>query len=137
MSGPSPLRPALPRVEKPSLRLARCLRRHHQYYASIRHPGLMLTAPVVPRRPHPPVTTRRTDQGFLGSSAILACVMWPSTPPERRCLAMAAPLHVAFDGRHCFGLCDLSDYVAQSHTCVRFRRAVTGRTRNTHYEAVR
>ena len=49
--------------------------------------------------------------------------------------------HVAFDGRHCLGLCDLIDYVAQSHTpqarCVRFGRAVTGRTRNTHYEAAR
>jgi hypothetical protein len=101
----------------------------------------MPTAPVVPRRLHPPVTTRRMDQGFLGSSAILACVMWPSTPAERRCLAMTAPHNVAFDGRHCLGLCDLIDYVAQSHTpqacCVRFGRAVTGRTRNTHYEAAR
>jgi len=49
--------------------------------------------------------------------------------------------HVAFDGRHSLGLCDLIDYVAQSHTpqpcCVRFGRAVTGRTRNTRYQAAR
>ena len=49
--------------------------------------------------------------------------------------------HVAFDGRHDLGLCDLNDYVAQSHTlqacCVRFGRAVAGRARNTHYQAGR
>ena len=49
--------------------------------------------------------------------------------------------HIAFDGRHGLGLCDLTDYVAQSHTlqahCVRFGRAVTGRTRNTRYRAAR
>jgi hypothetical protein len=49
--------------------------------------------------------------------------------------------HMAFDGRHGLGLCDLTNYVAQSHTpqahCVRFGRAVTGRTRNTRYEAAR
>jgi transposase len=36
-------------------------------------------------------TTRWKEQCFLGSNAILACVMWPSTPAERRRLAMAAP----------------------------------------------
>jgi hypothetical protein len=49
--------------------------------------------------------------------------------------------HMAFDGRHGLGLCDLTNYVAQSHTpqahCVRFGRAVTGRTRNTRYQAAR
>ena len=49
--------------------------------------------------------------------------------------------YVAFDGRHGLSLCDLDDYVAQSHTpqtrCVRFGRAVTGRTRNTRYQAAR
>ena len=49
--------------------------------------------------------------------------------------------YVAFDGRHGLSLCDLDDYVAQSHTpqirCVRFGRAVTGRTRNTRYRAAR
>jgi hypothetical protein len=49
--------------------------------------------------------------------------------------------HVAFDGRHGLGPCDLDDYVAQSHTpqacCIRFGRAVTGRSRNTRYEAAR
>jgi hypothetical protein len=48
---------------------------------------------------------------------------------------------MAFDGRHGLGLCDLTNYVAQSHTpqahCVRFGRAVTGRTRNTRYQAAR
>ena len=48
---------------------------------------------------------------------------------------------MAFDGRHGLGLCDLKNYVAQSHTpqahCVRFGRAVTGRTRNTRYQAAR
>jgi hypothetical protein len=48
---------------------------------------------------------------------------------------------MAFDSRHGLGLCDLIDYVAHSHTpqahCVRFGRAVTGRTRNTRYRAAR
>lgn len=48
---------------------------------------------------------------------------------------------MAFDCRHGLGLCDLIDYVAQSHTpqacCVRFGRAVTGRARNTRYQAAR
>jgi hypothetical protein len=48
---------------------------------------------------------------------------------------------MAFDGRHGLGLCDLTNYVAQSHTpqahCVRFGRAVAGRTRNTRYQAAR
>jgi hypothetical protein len=48
-------------------------------------------APVIPRHKRPPATTRRQKQGFLGSNAILACVMWPSTPAEWRSLAMAAP----------------------------------------------
>jgi hypothetical protein len=50
-------------------------------------------------------------------------------------------VHVAFDGRHSLGLCDRSDFVAQSHTpqarCVRFGHAVAGRTRNTRYQAAR
>jgi hypothetical protein len=49
--------------------------------------------------------------------------------------------HVAFDGQHSLGLCNLSDYVAQSHSplprCVRFGRAVTGHARNTRYQAAR
>jgi hypothetical protein len=49
--------------------------------------------------------------------------------------------HMAFESRHGLGLCDLTNYVAQSHTpqahCVRFGRAVTGRTRNTRYQAAR
>jgi hypothetical protein len=49
--------------------------------------------------------------------------------------------HMAFNGRHGLGLCDLTNYVAQSHTpqahCVRFGRAVAGRTRNTRYQAAR
>jgi hypothetical protein len=49
--------------------------------------------------------------------------------------------HMGFDSRHGLGLCDLTNYVAQSHTpqahCVRFGRAVTGRTRNTRYQAPR
>lgn len=49
--------------------------------------------------------------------------------------------HVAFNCRHGLGLRDLTDSVAQSHTsqarCVRFGRAVTGRTRNTRYQAAR
>ena len=48
---------------------------------------------------------------------------------------------MSLDGRHCLGVCDPSVYVAQSHTpqarCVRFGRAVTGRARNTRYEAPR
>jgi hypothetical protein len=48
-------------------------------------------APVIPRHKRPPATTRRQKQGFLGSNAILACVMWPSTPAEWRSLAIAAP----------------------------------------------
>ena len=34
---------------------------------------------------------RRQKQAFLGSNAILACVMWPSTPAEGRSLAIAVP----------------------------------------------
>jgi hypothetical protein len=49
--------------------------------------------------------------------------------------------HMAFDSRHGLGLRDLTNYVAHSHTpqahCVRFGRAVTGRTRNTRYRAAR
>jgi hypothetical protein len=49
--------------------------------------------------------------------------------------------HMAFDSRHGLGLRDLTNYVALSHTpqahCVRFGRAVTGRTRNTRYRAAR
>jgi hypothetical protein len=48
---------------------------------------------------------------------------------------------VAFDRRHSLGLCDDKNSVAHSHTpqacCVRFGRAVTGRDRNTRYQAVR
>jgi hypothetical protein len=42
---------------------------------------------VIPRHQRPPATTRRQKQGFLGSTAIHACVMWPSTPAERLRLA--------------------------------------------------
>ena len=49
--------------------------------------------------------------------------------------------HMAFDSRHGLGLRELKNYVAHSHTpqahCVRFGRAVTGRTRNTRYRAAR
>jgi hypothetical protein len=76
---------------RPFLRQARCLRRHRRYYTSIRHPASPLMAPVIPRQKRPPATTRRQKQGFLGSNAILACVMWPSTPAEWRSLAIAAP----------------------------------------------
>ena len=76
---------------RPFLRQARCLRRHRRYYASIRHPASPLMAPVIPRQKRPLATTRRQKQGFLGSNAILACVMWPSTPAEWRSLAIAAP----------------------------------------------
>jgi hypothetical protein len=76
------------------------------------------------------------DQGFLGSSAILACVMWPSTPAERRRLAIAAP-HVWPSTVSASAISMIM--LAQSHThwlCgVRFGRAVTGRTRDTRYEA--
>ena len=61
------------------------------HYASIRHPASPLMAPVIPRHKRPPATTWRQKQGFLGSNAILACVMWPSTPAEWRSLAIAAP----------------------------------------------
>jgi hypothetical protein len=90
VSGLSPPRSGRPRVEAfpPE---ARCLRRHRRYYASIRHPASPLMAPVIPRHKRPPATTRRQKQGFLGSDAILACVMWPSTPAEWRSLAIAAP----------------------------------------------
>ena len=74
------------------LRRARFLRPYHRYYTSIRHPAAsQLMAPVIPRHNRPPATTRRQKQGFLGSNAILACVMWPSTPAEWRSLAIAAP----------------------------------------------
>ena len=76
---------------RPFLRRARFLRPHHRYYTSIRHPASQLMAPVIPRHKRPPATTRRQKQGFLGSNAILACVIWPSTPAEWRSLAMAAP----------------------------------------------
>ena len=76
---------------RPFLRRARFLRPHHRYYTSIRHPASPLMAPVIPRHKRPPATTRRQKQGFLGSNAILACVMWPSTPAEWRSLAIAAP----------------------------------------------
>jgi hypothetical protein len=126
---------------RPSLQHARCLRRHQRYYASIRHPAFSFMALVIPRHQRPPVTIQRQKQGFLGSNAIHTCMMWPSTPAERLRLATVGAARVAFDGRHGLGLCDLIDYVAQSHTlqahCVRFGRAVTGRTRNTRYRAAR
>jgi len=49
--------------------------------------------------------------------------------------------HVAFTTTDRLGLCNFSDFVAQSHSshnrCVRFSPAVTGRTCNTRYRAAR
>jgi len=50
-------------------------------------------------------------------------------------------VHVAFATTDRLGLCNFSDFVAQSHSshnrCVRFSPAVTGRTCNTRYRAAR
>ena len=50
-------------------------------------------------------------------------------------------VHITFAITDRLGLCDLSDYVAQSHSlhdrCVRFKRAVTSHACNTRYRAAR
>jgi len=50
-------------------------------------------------------------------------------------------VHVAFTTTDRLGLCNFSDFVAQSHSshnrCVRFSPAVAGRTCNTRYRAAR
>ncbi len=64
--------------------------------------------------------------------------------PSRRATGGAShngAVHVAFTTTDRLGLCNFSDFVAQSHSshnrCVRFSPAVTGRTCNTRYRAAR
>ncbi len=64
--GPVPRRPAqVPLRSGPSLRLARCLRPHHQYYIPIRHPvSARPTASAIPCHWPPPATLPEAPTGL-------------------------------------------------------------------------
>src|SRR5260370_16789658 len=83
--GPVPcLLTGVPHQSGPSLRSARCLRRHRRYYAPIRHPAVPEERPpVVPWPTPPPVTSRSTRQGFSGSHDFCARMIWSPTPAAR------------------------------------------------------
>jgi hypothetical protein len=93
-----------PQWSGPSLRSARCLRRHQQYYAPIRHPTAhRALPPVLPRQTSAPVTSRSMRWGFSGSHAIPANVTWSPTPAARALLASCAALGVAFGRMNSLG----------------------------------
>jgi hypothetical protein len=80
----------VPFLSGPFLRTTRSLRRHHRYYAPIRHPAVHGTQPsVVPRSSFPPVTNRRTLPGFPGSDDICGYMTWSTTPAPRATLTQA------------------------------------------------
>src|SRR5262249_47315652 len=105
------LRPALPCLAQaplrsgPSLRSARCLRRHRQYYAPIRHPETHRAwPPVLPRHTPPPATSRSTPQGFTGSHDVCAHMTWSTTPAARTSLATRATFDIAFGSMNSLGV---------------------------------
>jgi hypothetical protein len=80
----------VPHQSGPSLRSTRCLRRHPQYYAPIRHPaGHSLLPLVFPRQASPPVTYWSNRQDFSGSHDFPVHMIWSPTPAVRRSLAMS------------------------------------------------
>jgi len=98
-------------------------------------------APVIPRHKRPPGNHPAAETGLPGFQRD-PCLRDVAIDPggvEKPCDCGSS--HMAFDCRHGLGLRDLKNYVAHSHTpqahCVRFGRAVTGRTRNTRYRAAR